>query len=58
MDNNKSIIELIRKDYKNNKEQWDKMLNEGTKRKYKECTNKDGSFNYLKMSEMYHRGEW
>ena len=52
----------IRKDYKENKEEWDKMLDEGTKAKYEKCTNtnKKGEkrFDYLKMAEMYHNGEW
>lgn len=48
----------IRKDYKENKKEWDEILDRETKRKYKSCTNKNGTFNYLKMSQMYHNGEW
>ncbi len=54
----------IRKDYKENKEEWDKMLEEQTKAKYKKCRVKDKlgkgkhGFDYLKMAEMYHNGKW
>ena len=47
----------IRKDYKENKEEWNKILDEGTRVKYEKCTT-DGKFDYLKMSQMYHNGEW
>lgn len=57
-----TTLEEIRKDYKEHKEEWDEMLKEATKAKYDKCTkvDKNGNkrFDYLKMSEMYHRREW
>ena len=58
----KITAEEIRKDYKEHKKEWDAMLDAGTKAKYDECTKVDDDgkkrFDYLKMSEMYHRGDW
>lgn len=54
----------IREDYKNNKEEWDEILDELTKAKYKKCeiTDKYGKgkhgFDYLKMAQMIENGEW
>lgn len=35
-----------------------KELDKVSKEKKKKCIKKDGSFDYLKISEMYHNGEW
>ena len=63
MSNKEITLGEIRKDYKENKEEWDKILAEGTKRKYEACTIRDKQgkatgFDYFKMSQMYHSGEW
>ena len=54
---NKISLAEIRKDYQENKADWDKMLAAGTKAKYDACTI-NGKFDYLKMAEMYHAGKW
>lgn len=35
-----------------------KELDKASNEKRKKCIRKDGSFDYLKMSEMYHSGQW
>lgn len=50
----KRIIELLKKD----KEEIIEMLDESTKEKYKKCVKPNGRFDYDKMSEMWHNGEW
>jgi hypothetical protein len=54
----KSTLDLIREDYKNHKEEWNEILDEGTNVKFKACTKKNGSFDYVKMSQMWHSGNW
>ncbi len=46
------------KEGKISKKDLNKELDKASQEKRKKCLNKDGSFNYLKMSEMYHNGEW
>ena len=57
-----SNLDKLRKDYKENKEEYDEMFKEITKSKYEKCTkiDKNGKkyFDYLKMSQMYHSGNW
>jgi len=54
----------IRKEYNENKEFYGSLFDELTKQKYEKCKIKDkfgkgkDGFDYLKMSEMYHKGEW
>lgn len=62
--NNMATLEEHRKDYKEHNEEWEKVIKAETGRKYKECEikNKFGKgkygFDYMKMAEMYHTGEW
>lgn len=57
-----TTLKEIRKDYKEQKEEWNNMLKKETKAKHEKCTKVDKNgkkgFDYLKMSEMYHKGEW
>lgn len=52
----------IREEYQNNQEFYNLLFDEITKAKYKTCTcidqNGNKRFDYLKMSEMYHNGDW
>lgn len=56
--------EEIREEYQNNKEFYNKLLEEGARAKHEKCRIKDKfgkgkhGFDYLKMAEMYHKGEW
>ena len=47
-----------KKEYTDNKEFYDEMLSEAIKAKRNKCINKNGKFDYLKMAEMRHKGEW
>ncbi len=40
------------------KEDLKKELDRASNEKRKKCIRKDGTFDYLKMSEMYHSGKW
>lgn len=53
----------LRKDYRENKKEWDEMLEAGTKAKHEACTKRDKKrnitgFDYIKMSQMIHSGKW
>jgi hypothetical protein len=50
----KRIIELLKKD----KEEINEMLDEATEEKHKKCVKPNGGFDYDKMFEMRHKGEW
>lgn len=40
------------------KEELKKDLNRGNEEKLQSCVRKNGTFDYLKMSELYHSGKW
>ncbi len=50
----KKILDLLKED----EEEIKKMLDESTKEKHKKCAKPNGGFDYNKMSEMWHKGEW
>jgi hypothetical protein len=53
-----TIAALDYYDKKISKEELNKVLDEAIAKKKKAITKKDGSIDYLKMSEMYHSGNW
>jgi uncharacterized surface anchored protein len=61
---NKITTKKISKDYQENKNEWDEMLNSERDAKIDSCTIKDkfgegkNGFDYIKMAEMHHSGKW
>jgi len=54
----KSFREHISELTADEKDEFRKILDEAAAAKYKKCIRKDGKFDYLKMLEMYHSGQW